>query len=108
MKYRVVITDNALSDVEAFLDYLIDDQQSPLIAKRWWKKALAKVSTLTTFPHRCLLPPENALRDYTIRALGVDSHLFLYRVDDDKLLVEVFGFRHGSRLPRSENLPKDS
>ena len=106
MSYRVIITDAALADVSRFLDYLEFDQKAPLTAKRWWRKALGKVKTLRQFPHRCPKPPDNDLRDYTIRALIVDSHLFLYRVDDTKSVVEVFGFRHGSHLPQDNKLRK--
>ena len=106
MKYRVIITDGALSDVEHFLDYLEIDQGLPLTAVRWWKKSLAKVNTLRLMPHRCPMPPENDLRDYTIRALVVDSHLFLYRIEEKTCSVEVFGFRHASQLPQDNKLPK--
>jgi len=106
MNYRVIITDGAFADIEKFLDYLEFNQQSPLTATRWWRKAVACVETLGTMPHRCPKPPENDLRDYTIRTMIVDSHLFLYRVDEDKRVVEVFGFRHGSQLPREDKLPK--
>ncbi len=106
MKYRVIITDGALDDVEKFLNYLEFDQGSPLTAVRWWRKALGKVNTLRSMPHRCPMPPENDLRDYTIRALVVDSHLFLYRVDEETRSVEVFGFRHASQLPQENKLPK--
>lgn len=106
MSYRVVITDGALADVEKFLDYIEFDQGMPLTAQRWWRKALAKVETLRMFPHRCPTPPDNDLRDYTIRAMIVDSHLFLYRVDDERREVQVFGFRHGSQLPQQEKLPE--
>ncbi len=106
MTYRVIITQAALDDVEQFLDYLIDDQQAPLTAERWWNKALGRVLTLKEHPHRCPYAPENSLRDYTIRAMRVDSHLFLYRVCDEEAVVEVFGFRHGAMLPREEELPE--
>ena len=52
------------------------------------------------------MPPENDLRDYTIRTMIVDRHLFLFRVDEDKRVVEVFGFRHGSQLPQEDKLPE--
>lgn len=106
MRYRVIITDGALADVEAFLDYLAVERSIPLTAERWWRKALGKIETLSTFPHRCPKAPENTLRDYTIRAMIVDSHLFLYRIKEVEQVVEVFAFRHGAMLSQEGNLPE--
>ncbi len=35
MKYRVIISDEALAGVKKFLTYIAVDQQSPLAAERW-------------------------------------------------------------------------
>ncbi len=105
MTYRVVITDAALDAAGSYLDYLIEEAQSITPAENWWKKALAAVDTLALMPHRGPKPPENGLRDYTIRAMIVEPCLFLYRVDDTRQLVEVFGFRHGRQEPTETRLP---
>ena len=107
MKYRVIISTEALSQVEQFLDYISIDQQSPLNAERWWRKALAAVESLDQLPNRCPLAPENEFRDYTIRMLIVDRCLFLYSVLEQHKTVRVIAFRHGSREPRPEELPAD-
>ncbi len=107
MNYRVVITSEALAGIERFLDYIAIDQQAPLNAERWWRKALTAIETLDQLPHRCPLAPENEFRDYTIRMLIVDRCLFLYTVDERQKTVRVIGFRHGSQLPKPEELPED-
>lgn len=107
MTYRVAITDAAMADVGKFLDYLEFEKKVPLTAQRWWRKALKRVDSLSNFPHRCPKAPEDDLRDYTIRAMVVDSHLFLYRVDDEQREVEVFGFRHGAMEPREGRIPEE-
>lgn len=106
MNYRVVITEAALDDAGKYLDYLIEQSQSHRPAERWWRRALAAIDTLEKMPHRCPKPPENELRDYTIRALIVAPCLFLYRIDDQRWVVEVFGFRHGRQEPRGDRLPE--
>ncbi len=106
MNYRVIITDGALADVERYLNYLEFDQELPATAVQWWERALEKLETLRLMPHRCPRPPEDKLRDFTIRALIVGQHLFLYRIDEESRAVEVFGFRHGSQLPQEHKLPK--
>jgi hypothetical protein len=42
MKYRVIITSEALASVEQFLDYLTVDQKSPLTAERYGIKKECK------------------------------------------------------------------
>ena len=105
MTYRVIITPEALAGVEQFLDYIAIEKQSPQNAERWWRKALSLIETLDHFPQRGPLAPEDASRDCTIRMLIVDRCLFLYTVIEDEQTVRVIGFRHGSQLPRSEELP---
>jgi plasmid stabilization system protein ParE len=107
MNYRVIITSEAFAGVERFLDYIAIDQQAPLNAERWWRKALAAVESLEQFPHRGSFAPENEFRSYEIRMLIVDRCLFLYTIEETTRTVRVFGFRHGSQLPRPDELPSD-
>lgn len=106
MTYRVVITDAALEDASVYLDYLIEESQSLAVADRWWRRAVAAVEALEDFPHRGPKPPEDELRGYTIRAIIVEPCLFLYRVDDERRVVEVFAFRHGRQRVIGDRLPQ--
>ncbi|MEQ8848052.1 type II toxin-antitoxin system RelE/ParE family toxin [Botrimarina sp.] len=106
MRYKVVLTDAALSDAGKYLDFLIESAHTTGPAERWWRKAIAAVQSLESMPHRCPKPPENELREYTVRALIVAPCLFLYRVDDSRRTVEVFGFRHGRQMPSEHRLPE--
>ncbi len=105
MNYRVVISEETLDQVERFLDYIEFVQQAPLIASRWWRKALSQIRSLKDFPHRCPYAPENDKRDYEVRMMIVDRCLFLYNVNDQDRVVRILAFRHGSQQPRSEDLP---
>jgi hypothetical protein len=40
-----------------------------------------------------------------VRRVIVGNHLLLFTVDEADRQVWVIGFRHGSRLPRPEDLP---
>jgi plasmid stabilization system protein ParE len=97
--YRVIISDDALAGVVAFLDYIADTKQMPLTADRWWAKALAKVETLRTMPRRCPLAPENEFSRYELRMLIVDRCLFIFQIDEETRTVRIVKFRHGSQLP---------
>lgn len=107
MKYRVIITDETLDQVERFLDYLAFDQHVPLTANRWWKKAYERICSLKKMPHRCPYAPENEDRDYDIRMLMVDRCLFLYHVSDKNRVVRILSFRHSSQQPRPDDLPDE-
>jgi toxin ParE1/3/4 len=99
MKYRIVISPQAFDDLQAFIEYIAVEQNSPMAAARWFDKAWTSVQSLANFPYRCPLAPESKLSKYQIRMLIVDSCLFLYRVEDEKNTVRILGFRHGRQVP---------
>lgn len=103
MKYRLTVSSEAFEALDAYVDYIAVDKQSPLNAERWLKKAWKALQTLQEFPHRCPPAPENDQFDYTVRMRIVDNCLFLYRVDEENRVVRVFAFRHGSQLPRPQD-----
>ena len=99
MTYRVLVSNDALDAVRAYLDYIAVSQQMPLTAARWWEKALARVETLRFMPRRCPLAPENELSDYELRMLIVNHCLFIFNIDDATRTVRVVKFRHSAQLP---------
>jgi len=100
-KYRVTISDQVLNSVRDYLSYIAEEQRAPLNAVRWWKKALEKIFSLETMPHRCPYAPENETESLPIRMLIVDRCLFLFTIDEDLSVVRVLKLRHGSQLPTS-------
>ena len=99
MTYRVLVSDEALDAVRAYLDYIAVSQQLPLTAARWWKRALARVETLRSMPRRCPLAPENKFSDHELRMLIVNHCLFIFNIDDATRTVRVVKFRHTAQLP---------
>jgi len=99
MKYRVIITDDSLVDARNFLTYITGEKQMPETAEKWWTKALAAIDTLEFMPHRCSYAPENEMSKHTIRVLGVDNCLFLFRVVEENKTVRILRLRHGRQLP---------
>lgn len=97
MKYRVVISDEALSGVRDFVEHIAIRQQQPLTASRWLEKALARVATLERMPRRFVRAPECVAGGPERRVLVVDRCLFLFSVNDEDHVVNVVGFRPGSR-----------
>ena len=99
MTYRVLVSDEALDAVRAYLNYIAVSQQLPLTAARWWKRALARVETLRSMPRRCPLAPENEFSDHELRMLIVNHCLFIFNIDDATRTVRVVKFRHTAQLP---------
>jgi len=108
MTYRVNVTDNAKAAINEFISYIAHTKQEPVNAGRVLDAIWAAIPTLETMPHRCPKAPEDVHFDFTVRMLVIKKTLLLlYRVDDAKRVVHVFGFRHGTTLPRADRLPDD-
>jgi len=100
MKYRVIITPQAESDLRAAYTYI--RRHAPEAARKWLKGARKKIRTLAFHPQRCPLAPESTAFDEPIRELLYGSgnrgtYRALFVVLDKA--VYVLHIRHGSRLP---------
>lgn len=93
--FRVTISPEALQALDEHIHFIAVEKSEPLNAERWLAKALNLVDTLSIFPNRCPLAPENQLSEHTLRVLIVDTSSFLYRVDDHDYTVYVTHFFHG-------------
>lgn len=58
-------------------------------------------------PDRYELAEESRIRSYAIHRLIIGNYLALYHIVASTRVVRVIGFRHGSRLPRPDDLPGD-
>jgi hypothetical protein len=100
MTYHVDVTDNAKAAINAYISYIARTKQEPINATLVLDAIWHAIPTLETMPHRCPKAPEDQHCDVTVRMLIVKkSLLLLYRVDDAKKIVTVFGFRHGRTQP---------
>jgi len=107
MSYRVLITAPARAKILEQGRYIAVDRQAPLNAARWLERVFDAADTLADFPRRCALAPENDFRDYEIRRLLVGDYFLLFTIVEEDQTVWVIGFRHGSRLPRANELPHE-
>ncbi len=95
MTYNVILSSEAKQALDDHVRYIAIEKLEPMDAERWLRKALDAVETLTVFPNRCPIAPENALSKHTVRMLIVDTSSFLYRVDEKTRTVRVTHFFHG-------------
>src|SRR5882724_9673092 len=105
MKYSVEMTEVAYEAIRAHARYIAIECQSPLNASRWLDDVWNVIDGLEHMPARHILAPENDFKLYEVRRALVGSHLMLFTIDESAHKVWVIGFRHGSRLPRPDELP---
>jgi mRNA-degrading endonuclease RelE of RelBE toxin-antitoxin system len=75
-----------------------------LNASRRLEQVWDVIDDLEHMPSLHNLAPENAFVSYEMRRALVGDYMILFTIDDDKHRVTVIGFRHGSRLPRPDDL----
>lgn len=96
MNYRVVITENAKSNLRAY--YLRAAQHAPLTAARWLNRFEQSIATLSADPQRCALAAGSAVVESEIHQLLVGKRRRVFRVlftiiGDD---VQVLHIRRGA------------
>ena len=94
MTYRVIIQPSAETEIEnAYLTIAAD---APEAAARWYNGLLDSIMSLSSFPGRCNLAPENNAFGFEIRHLlyGRKGRRYrvLFTVVEDA--VQVLHFRH--------------
>ncbi len=105
MSYDVKLTPIARAQILEQARYIAVDCDAPLNAEHWLDDVLTSADTLADFPQRCTLAPENKLREYEIRRLLIGDYFLLFTIVENDRTVWVIGLRHGSRLPRRDELP---
>jgi plasmid stabilization system protein ParE len=98
MAFRVDVTPEAKQDANAILEWL-HLQQAGETGLRWFRGLNEALASLSTFPKRCGLAPENTSLPFEMRQLlyGRRPHLYriLFTIDGD--VVYVLRIRHGRR-----------
>jgi plasmid stabilization system protein ParE len=100
MKYRVIITPEAESDLKSIYRY-IRKQGAPQAARNWLAGARKRIKSLSESPERGSLAPEWVSFDEAIRELLYGNSRLNYRILYIVINTSVFvlHIRHGARLP---------
>jgi plasmid stabilization system protein ParE len=108
MNYTVEIAPRAQKAIVEAARYIAEDQAAPFNADNWLEGLLDAIFSLRQMPRRWNIAAEDKHRaKYEIRKLIYGDYLVLFMVNDERRMVSVIGFRHGSRRPRSEDLPPE-
>ena len=70
MAFRVEVTPEAKNDANGILEWL-DSQRAGEAGLRWFQRLNEAIESLSTFPQRCPLAPEDASVSFELRQLGV-------------------------------------
>ena len=97
MAYKILYNEDALADLEIILDYIRSD--NPTAAERFGTTLLNHVELLQNFPR--LGTPVSRLPE--IRKFLHSPVRVYYRIHEDKQMIEILHFWHGSSF-RSEIL----
>jgi plasmid stabilization system protein ParE len=93
MRYRVLIQPPAGMDLDEAYRWIACE--SPGRATSWFNGVLRAIQSLSRFPRRCPVTPENDAFSEDIRQLICGSYRVLFVVDGDQ--VRVLHLRHGAR-----------
>lgn len=93
-KYKVIITENAQSDLEHLFFYIAEDSINN--ARKFVLELEGKIYSLETFPERFAYVPENIYLGADYRHLVHKKYRVIYRIE--KEAVYILRLLHGSKL----------
>ena len=86
-KYKVVITQEALSDMKRIYDYIAKDLCAPGTAMGQYERIANGILSLDCFPERFALFDSEPERSYGLRKMTVDHYLICYIIDSNTVTV---------------------
>ncbi len=89
-QYHVEILDEAINELEGFVDYIAED--SVINALNWYERVKKAIFTLDKMPERHSIADENPVFPFELRCLLVEDYRVLYRINGDT--VEVLHVKH--------------
>ncbi len=93
MAYKILFTEDALSDLESILDYIL--AENPLAAEKFGASLLNHVELLQTFPRiGSPVPRKPGIRKFFHSPIRV-----YYRIVEERFTVEILHFWHAKRKP---------
>ncbi len=85
--YRIEITNQALSDMEAIYNHIATVFHAPDTAIKQYNRIAEGIESLEILPERCRLLESHTEREQGIRQLLVDNYSAFYVVGDSKVTV---------------------
>ena len=86
-RYKVQITNKALSDLEEIYHYIAEQLQAPEAAMDLYHRISEAIETLDTFPERAKILDTEELLPLELRQLHVDNFSVFYHIRDGRVIV---------------------
>ena len=86
-QYRVLITDEALNDMESIYEYIAEELLAPDTAMGQYNRIADAIETLDQMPERIKLMESEPEKTRGLRKLIVDNYAVFFIVEDDTVIV---------------------
>ncbi len=86
-KYKIQITNHALSDMEEIYNYIAEQLQVPDTAMEQYNRIADAVETLDMFPERIKLMDMREEYALELRKMTVDNYSIFFHIKEDQVIV---------------------
>ena len=86
-QYRILITDEALNDMESIYEYIAEELLAPDTAMGQYNRIADAIETLDQMPERIKLMESEPEKTRGLRKLIVDNYAVFFIVEDDTVIV---------------------
>ena len=97
MTYKVKLTNNALDQLKAAIEYISKVLREPEAARRWSNRIKNAISSLNNMPLRYPLVDEEPWHTEGIHKMNAENFIVYYWVDDANSVVWVTAVVYGRR-----------
>jgi plasmid stabilization system protein ParE len=104
-KYKVQITDKALTDMEEIYKYIAEQLQAPEAAMGQYNKIADAIEGFDTFPQRVKLMETEEERVLGLRQMSVDNFCVFFHIKDEWVIITnvLYGASYIAKRMASEN-----
>lgn len=109
MKYKVKLTNHALTQLKEVVKYISSILLEPEVARHWSNRIKKEILTLDHMPLRYPLVDEEPWRSEGVHRMTVENFIVYYWVNNDTSIVWITAVVYGRRdqLSALRNMPKE-
>jgi plasmid stabilization system protein ParE len=86
-RYKIQITEKALSDMEEIYNYIAEQLQAPEAAMGQYNRIADAVEALDTFPERVKLMETEEERTLGLRQMQVDHFSVFFHIREERVII---------------------
>ncbi len=97
MKYKIIFSENAKTDLTSIVRYISDELLEPAIAEKLGQRIFKAIKTLDEFPSRYKLYDDQIWKEKGLRVLPAENYLVFYIPDDSNQIVKIYRIIYAKR-----------